>query len=112
MLDGTQSGCVNHPGIEATYRCKCCSKPVCGGCVVVSTRGNFCSEVCQKKFEGFAERAEKLEPRKSWSLRLKRLAGKLVLWAIALLVLGAVASKFSIPILSDIVYRVRDFIGI
>jgi len=114
MLDATQSGCINHPGVEATVRCKQCGRPVCDACVATGPTGRFCSEACRSKHEAFMQQAQQLEGkgRGSTLVQLKKLAGSLVVIAVVLIVIGVVASLYPVPVLSDIVFKVRGMLGL
>ena len=114
MLDGTQSGCINHPAVEAVARCKQCGRPVCNACVVSGPNGRFCSESCQSKFMAFSERAQQLEgrSRSSFSARLRKVIASVVLLAAILAVVGVMATLFPVPVLSDLVFRVRGMLGV
>jgi hypothetical protein len=114
MIDASASGCINHPGIEASARCKQCGKPVCGACVVVAASGRYCSEACQQKNEQFMQRAAQLEVKTQgkFSLFLRQLAGKIVAVLLVLLALGILATFVNIPVLSELVYRLRGLAGI
>lgn len=61
MALGIASACVNHPTVEASGRCKQCTKPFCSACEVPGPTGSFCSEACLKKHETFVQRAAKLD---------------------------------------------------
>lgn len=114
MLDGRLSGCINHPGIEAVFRCKQCAKPVCRTCVVQGPRGHFCSQICADKFEAFAQRAEALDVKQKGAgfFRLKRALFKLAVLTAVLAGIGVAASRMNIPFLSDIVWQIRAMLGI
>jgi cation transport ATPase len=110
MLNGSVSGCINHPGIEAVARCKQCGKPVCGACMVSGPTGRFCSDACKEKHERFIRRAQELEktrPRTgNLAKKLRRLIVKLVILVAVLLVLGWVAVYFDIPVVGAVARRV------
>ena len=40
------SVCVNHPDVEAEFRCYSCRKPICADCVVQDGDLTFCSATC------------------------------------------------------------------
>jgi len=113
-MKGTESGCINHPGIEATHRCKQCNKPVCDACVVPGPTGRFCSTACKEKHEAFTRQAQRMEGRARSGLfvKLRKLAGALLLVLAVCLALGVIGTVFTVPVLSDIVYQVRGIIGI
>lgn len=113
MLDGSASGCLNHPGVEAAFRCKQCMKPVCRSCAVTGPRGNFCSDACKEKFEAFAQRAETLDAKRGGGFaKLRRVFVKLILFAAVLLGAGWLCITLEIPVLSDLVWQIRDRLGI
>lgn len=106
MLDGKLSGCINHPGVEATVRCKQCAKPVCGSCVVTGPTGRFCSIECRDRHEAFVKRARELKdaPRRShWLRNLRRFAVRAVLSAAGLAAAGYGAVRLNIPVAADAV---------
>jgi hypothetical protein len=113
MLDGTQSGCINHPGIEARARCKQCGKPVCGACIVAGPTGKFCSDACKETNQQFLVRAQQLEGKGGTALftKLKGLIASLVIVAAVCIALGVVATVFEIPVLSGLVVKARGIIG-
>ena len=113
MLDGTASTCVNHPGMEANYRCKVCGKPVCGGCVRRAPTGNFCSDNCQKKHEQFSQRAATLDSKGGSGLfvKLKGTIINIIIFVVALAVVGVIGSMWDIPVLSDLVFKVRGMLN-
>jgi len=114
MSKGIQSGCINHPGVEATHRCKQCNKPVCGACVVPGPTGRFCSTACKEQHEAFTQRAQRMDgkARSGLGARLRKLVGALILAAAVCFALGVVGSIFTVPVLSDIVFEVRGILGI
>ena len=114
MLEGSKSGCINHPGVEATVRCKQCGKPVCDACVVQGPTGLFCSTVCKEKHQAFMTRAQQLEAKKAGSslgARLRGAVGFLLLVAVVLGAVGVVATVFEVPVLSGLVRQARVVIG-
>jgi hypothetical protein len=113
MLEGTRSGCINHPGVEALARCKQCGKPVCGTCVVSGPAGNFCSEVCKEKHQTFMSRAQQLDGRARGTMfvKLRKLAGGLIVLAAVCVAVGVIATAVEIPVLTDLVYRIRGLVG-
>ena len=115
MLDPTASGCINHPGIEASARCKQCSRPVCGQCVIQSPQGNFCSGECSDKFAHFSGRAEQMDqrgggPRGVFLMKIRQLIVKLLILAavVGLVVFGARALDFSF---GDAIKSIFDWVG-
>ncbi len=118
MLAGSQSGCINHPGIEASYRCKQCGIGVCGGCVQMTPSGHFCSQVCREKFEQFSARAKALDDKMKKPVepglfvKLKNLAVGGVLLLLVLGGLGVAGSLWQVPVLTDVVWKVRGIIGL
>jgi len=108
MVSGTLSSCVNHPSIEATGRCKQCSKPYCDTCAVRGPTGNFCSADCKQRHEAYVQRAAKLDDMrrdttffaKSWiTIR------KLLVFAIFALIIAVVIHflGYPVPVLSDLI---------
>ncbi|MCX5772677.1 MAG: hypothetical protein NTZ09_20730 [Candidatus Hydrogenedentes bacterium] len=100
MLDARLSGCINHPGIEATGRCKQCGTPFCGACEVPSANGRFCSAVCSEKYEQFTARARQLDkhaPRCGILMRLRILILKLAVWVIAIAAIVYGLAYFNLP---------------
>lgn len=115
MAMGTSSGCVNHPGIQSTARCKQCNKPVCNACRVDAPTGAFCSEVCREKFETFVQRAAQLEQMRKparFGKVVKGLIGKLIVIFILLLALGILGSVMEVPVLTPLVETVRGKLGV
>ena len=112
-LGGIGSTCINHRTVESVGRCKQCGKPFCAACKVVGPTGVFCSEECKVKHENFIERAQKLEAKKGAlgiRVKLRKLLSTLVTILVIALVAGVIGSLFEIPILSDLVLRVRGSI--
>ncbi len=111
MALGTDSGCINHPGIEAVIRCKQCGRPACSTCRVKGPTGDFCSEECKEKHQSFIQKAQQVEAMKKVrrGFPFGRLIAKFITWAILLIFLVAVAAVFGIeiPYLSPLV---RSFI--
>jgi hypothetical protein len=108
------SGCVNHPGVDASARCKQCHKPICNTCKVDSAVGIFCSQGCQQKYEGFVQRVAQHEGmRKPGTLgtKIKGLIGKLIVILILLVALGVLGKLVEVPVLSPIVDKVLAAIG-
>lgn len=114
MLKGTATGCPNHPSIEATVRCKQCSKGVCKACAVPGATGVFCSEVCRDKHALFYQRAQEMDgkARSTALLQARKFLTTLIVIAGVLFALGFVASMVFIPVLTPIVETVRGIIGI
>ena len=114
MLSGTTSGCINHPSVEATHRCKQCSKPMCASCVTVGPTGNFCSVGCKEKNEVFFKRAQQLDGRARTSIfvKLRGFIGWLILIAIIAVALGVIGALFDVPVLSPLVENIRYRIDI
>lgn len=114
MMDGTRSSCINHPGVEATVRCKQCGKPVCNTCVVQGSTGRFCSDSCHQRHEAYTQRAQELDgkARGSAFIKLRSILGTLIIIAAALVALGVVGSFMDVPVLSDVVWKIRDILGI
>lgn len=119
MPRATGSGCINHPGVEATARCKQCGKPVCNACHVVGPTGVFCSESCKEKHMAFIQRAQALEQRRKagpgqFSLKVKKFITKAVVVVILLFAAGFLLVYYNkyIPYVSELIDRVRAFINI
>jgi len=113
MLDGSQSGCVNHPGVEATVRCKQCGRPVCDSCTVQGPTGRFCGDPCKQKHEAFAQSAQAQNVKVGGSLftRLKNGVVTLIIVAAVLVAAGVACTVFEVPVLSDLTRAVRGMIG-
>ena len=115
MLDATLSGCINHPGIEATGRCKQCGTPFCGACEVRSANGKFCSVVCRDKYEQFAARARNLDrhaPGGGILMWLRILVFKL---AGLVLAVGAIlfgSAYFDLPVAGPIARALLQLVGV
>ncbi len=113
-LGGLTSNCINHPGVEAVGRCKQCGKPFCNSCKIMGPTGLFCSEECKQKHETFVQRAQQFESRKgsvSIMAKVRKILGGLIAIIIVAIILGVVGTLIDVPILSDLVLRVREFIG-
>lgn len=107
MLDPTLSGCINHPGVEATTRCRQCGKPVCGTCTVVGPTGKFCSEVCREKHEQFVRRAQTMEQRSKMRGgfgRVRRALIKLTIFIGVICAIGYAAVKLDVPV-AAVIFR-------
>ena len=108
MASGMVSVCVNHPSVQATGRCKQCSKPFCDACVIKGPTGNFCSAACKTRHEAYVQRAAALDDMRrdtSFFAKLWIWIRKLLVFAIVALVL-AVAAHFlgvHVPWLSDFI---------
>jgi hypothetical protein len=114
-LGGLTSTCIGHPGVEAVGRCKQCGKPFCNTCKIIGPTGLFCCEECKQKHETFVERAQKLESRKgsiSIMAKVRKLLGSLVAIVILAIILGVLGTISDIPVLSELVIRVREIIGV
>ena len=117
MLDGRLSSCINHSSVAATARCKQCGKPVCGACVVSSPFGSFCSDVCREKFETFAKRAQELERNTTqtrWNIgvKLRQFFSFIIVVIMVFAVLGVIGTLFYIPVLSQLIFNIRAWLGI
>lgn len=114
MLEGTKSACINHPGVEATVRCKQCGRPVCDACVVTGPTGRFCSQPCKQKHEAFYQKAQGMDgkARSSFFIKLKGLLSGVIILVAVLAAVGVVATVVEIPLLSDLTRQVRALIGI
>lgn len=110
MALGIASACVNHPAIEASGRCKQCSKPFCSACEVPGPTGSFCSGACLRKHEMFVQRAAKLDDMQrdtSFFGKLWIRIRKLLVFVVVALIL-AVALHFmgiEVPWLSETLNR-------
>lgn len=86
------TGCVNHPAVEAVARCRQCGRPACGACVVIDLSGKFCCDECRDKYAKFMERAQEFELKRGVRVgiftRLKRLLLRAVVLAAGLSLLG------------------------
>ena len=113
MLSGTTSVCVNHPGVEAKHNCRQCGTPICGKCGIAAPGGYaFCSKECLAQRNKIAENAQMQDsPRNPGKVKFKRLIKKIIFLVVLLVVIGVVASLIEIPVLSDIVFSIRDVIG-
>lgn len=110
MALGTASACINHPAVEATGRCKQCSKPFCSACAIQGPTGSFCSEACKQKHEVFVQRAAKLDDMQrdtSFFAKLWIRIRKLLVFAIVILVIAVVVHYMGVevPFLSDLLRR-------
>ncbi len=117
MLDAKLSSCINHPAVSATTRCKQCGKPICPACVISSPLGNFCSDVCRERFENFTKRVQDLDretSRARWNIgtKLRQFFSFLIFVIVVLITLGVVGTLFNIPVLSQVVFFVRSWLGI
>jgi hypothetical protein len=113
MVEATRSACINHPGIEATHRCKQCGKPVCDTCVVLGPTGRFCSENCKTTHENFVQRARQLETktRSGFGMRLRNAFGFLIVAVVVTAVVLGIGFFFEVPVLRDIAARLLGLIG-
>ena len=111
MALGIASACINHPTVEATGRCKQCTKPFCDTCAIQGATGKFCSEACKQRHETFVQRAAKLDDMQrdtSFFAKLWIRIRKLLVFAIVILAL-AVAAHFmgvNVPWLSDFIISI------
>lgn len=108
MVDATASGCINHPGVEAAFRCKQCGKPVCNTCVVKGPTGHFCGAPCKERHEGFVQRAQSMQQdgRRTGQIgKLRRFLIRAVIFIVALGGLGFVALYFDIPVVAAIIRK-------
>ena len=108
MSSGALSSCINHPSIEATGRCKQCSKPFCDMCAVRGATGNFCSAVCKEKHEAYVKKAVALDDMTrgtSFFAKLWMRIQKLLAFAILILIIAVALHFFgvNVPILSDFI---------
>jgi len=109
------ASCVSHPGNDVVARCRQCTKPVCGLCVVVGPTGKFCSDTCREQHEQFMRSAQQQDLRKDPHAGLfthfRRFVMKLVMYAVALLALATVLTHLEIvdiPVVGDIINRYLD----
>jgi len=114
MLAGSQSGCINHPAVEAVARCKQCGRPVCGTCVVGGPTGNFCSDACKEKHQAFMSKAQQLEGRAGTSMfvLLRNLMAWVIIVVVVCVAVGIVATFVELPVVSELTDKVRGIIGI
>ncbi len=116
MMGAKTIGCINHPNVEAIGRCRQCSKPVCGECGVRGPQGLYCSEPCREKHEQFMKRAEELGlervGRRGIAYHIRNLLGTLFMLAVVLFGIGFLATRFYIPVVSEVTETVRAFIGL
>ena len=105
MPQAIGSGCINHPSVEATGRCKQCGKPFCSTCHVPGPTGNFCSETCKASHENFTQRAQQLDSMHKSAVGTKVwFIGKKILFLaviLAILLFAADYFGFDIPVLSN-----------
>lgn len=113
MVDATRSACINHPGIEATGRCKQCGRPMCDACRVVGPTGHFCCDTCRRNHEVFMQRAAQLETkaRGSFGARLRSVFGGLIVLLVVVAVALGAGYFFSVPVLGDVAERLLGLIG-
>ncbi|MFP4502474.1 MAG: B-box zinc finger protein [Candidatus Hydrogenedentota bacterium] len=113
MVDATRSACINHPGVEATHRCKQCGRPVCDTCTIMGPTGRFCSENCRTTHEAFVQRARQLETktRVGFGVRLRNFLGSLIVVVIVAAVVLGIGHFFEVPVLRDIAARLLEFAG-
>ncbi|HNR29355.1 MAG TPA: B-box zinc finger protein [Candidatus Hydrogenedentes bacterium] len=113
MVDATRSGCINHPGVEATVRCKQCGTPVCNTCVVIGPTGRFCSAACQQRHVAFTQRAQQFEGkgRSNVFMRLRNVVGALIVVAAVAGAVLVVGYMFEVPVLKDIAQKALVLIG-
>lgn len=108
--------CVNHPSHEAVARCRQCGTGVCKACAISGRGGQFCSQECAEKYGAFMDRAKEMGVSSKQGLgimhRLSKMVGSLLVALVALLALGVVSVMFEIPVLADIAWTVRGWLGI
>ncbi|MBI2422474.1 MAG: hypothetical protein HYV27_06575 [Candidatus Hydrogenedentes bacterium] len=114
MVNASQTGCINHPTVQAVARCKQCSRPVCNSCIVPGPTGRFCSPVCKEKHEHFLRQASQMDSKARGALfiKLKSLLTSILIAAAVGGVILFIATRVEIPVLTDIANRIRDLIGI
>jgi hypothetical protein len=111
------AGCINHPGFEATARCKQCGKPVCNKCRIAGPTGWFCSDVCKEKHAEFMKRAKNLnearKPARSKFKGLTKLVGTIVFAALIVLAAGIAAQEldYEVPVIGGLILQIRETIG-
>lgn len=108
MATGLKSTCTNHPSVEATGRCKQCSKPFCDACAIKGATGNFCSPECKARHEAYVQRAATLDDMRrdtSFFAKLWMRIRKLFVFAILVFILAVAAHfmKVPVPYLSDFI---------
>lgn len=114
MALGTDSGCINHPGVEAIIRCKQCGRPACSTCRVKGPTGEFCSEECKEKHQSFVQRAQQVDAMKKAKrgFPFGRLIRKAIVIAVLLIFAVALGAAFGIeiPFLSPLVRGFLPFL--
>lgn len=100
MALGTDSGCINHPGVEAAIRCKQCGRPACSACRVKGPTGDFCSEECKEKHQSFVQRAQQMDAMKKAKrgIPFGQWIRKIIILAIVVIFLVVLAGMFGIEI--------------
>ncbi len=113
MVDVSQTGCIHHPNMQATNRCKQCTVPTCHKCTVVGPTGKFCSENCKNIHEAFIRRSQDLNTtaRSSFFVKMRSRVATLLFIGVVLFAAGVVGTVFYIPVLSELTQRVRGIIG-
>ena len=113
MVEATRSACINHPGVEATVRCKQCGKPVCNTCVVIGPTGRFCSAGCQQRHQAFAQRAQQLDgkTRSGLFMRIRNAVAALIVLAAVVGVALFLGRMFDVPVLKDLAQKAMELIG-
>lgn len=113
MLDATRGDCVFHPNKPAVNRCKLCGALTCHNCTVTGPTGRFCSETCRDKSQAFSNVAAATTSRAPSLafVRLRKLAGRLIVLAALLLAAGVVGTVFCIPVISELAAWARHIAG-
>ena len=113
MSQAEKTQCINHPTVPAAIRCKQCASPACTKCVVHAPFGRFCSEHCRDQYNAMHVQAEAMQPQGKSSplLGLRRLIKKVVLVAIGICMLGVIGTLVKVPVLTPLVFKIREIIG-
>lgn len=110
------AGCINHPGVEASARCRQCGKPVCTPCVIPGAGGAYCSDICRDKHEQFLRQARDLDlergVRRGIFVRLRQWVSTLIVFAALALMLGVLGTVFYVPVITEITLKVREVLGV
>jgi hypothetical protein len=113
MALGSESGCINHPGVEAVIRCKQCGRPACSVCRVKGPTGDFCSDACKDKHQAFVARAQQLESGRKVRrpFPLWRIVRKALAWSLLLVLVVLIAAIFGveIPYLTPLLRQILPF---
>lgn len=109
-----QATCVYHPGKAATSACKQCGKTTCSQCTVSGPTGTFCSTPCRTAHEARVIQAKGADgkARTSFFVRLRGVTGKIIFVVVVMLVAAWVTNFIYIPVLSEVVLKVRAMLGL